>query len=296
VPVGVPAELFIAGAGLARGYLNRPELTAKKFVTLHLPGLTPQRAYGSGDLVRWTPEGCLEFLGRLDSQVKIRGFRIELGEIESVLVQHPAVKEAVVLAREDNPGEKRLAAYIIPVPGEGFTPGELRAFLKERLPDFMLPAVFVFLDSFPLTPNGKINRRALPAPDPVRLDPSEPPAPPRSPVEEQLAVIWKRVLGLEQVGVDDNFFDLGGHSLKATQVISRLRKAFNIEMPLRSLFESPTISSLARRIEAALLRLSSGEGGDVASADERPSGTIQPAPRHFHRSDRGNLPPSENHE
>ena len=207
--------------------------------------------YKTGDLARYLPDGNIEFLGRADHQVKIRGFRIELGEIEAALGQHPAVRQAVVLAREDVPGEKRLVAYVV-AEREAFpTTTDLRRFLKDKLPDHMVPAVFVSLDALPLMPNGKIDRRALPAPDRSRPELDKAFVAPRTPAEEILAEIWARLLDVERIGIHDNFFDLGGHSLLATQLVSRVREAFQVELPLRRLFEVPTVAGLAESIEAA---------------------------------------------
>ncbi|MGO9110863.1 MAG: amino acid adenylation domain-containing protein [Thermoguttaceae bacterium] len=250
VPVGVPGELYIGGAGLARGYLNRPELTAEKFIANPIPGACSTRLYRTGDLVRYHPDGNLEYLGRLDHQVKIRGFRIELGEVETCLRRHPAIQDLVVLAREDVAGDKRLVAYVVPYKREA-GPGELRGYLQEKLPQYMVPSAFVFLDRLPLTPNGKLDRRALPAPDQARPDLGTGYVPPRDAVEEQLAAIWVDLLGVERVGVYDNFFELGGHSLLATRVVSQVRGVLQVEMPVRSLFETPTIAGLAESIEEA---------------------------------------------
>ena len=233
VPVGVPGELHIGGDGLARGYHNRPELTAERFIPNPFSEEPGARIYKTGDLARYLPDGNIEFLGRIDHQVKIRGFRIELGEIEAVLGQHPAVTETVVLAREDKQGNKRLVAYIVRYQGSTISTSELRNFLRQKLPDYMIPSAFVMLDSLPLTPNGKIDRKALPEPDSERPDLEDSYIAPRSPIEKVLAGIWCEVLGLNQVGVHDNFFELGGHSLLATQVISRLRNVFEVEIPLR---------------------------------------------------------------
>jgi amino acid adenylation domain-containing protein len=249
VPIGVPGELHIGGDGLARAYLNRPELTAEKFIPdpfSHEPG---SRLYKTGDLVRYQPDGALEFLGRIDHQVKIRGFRIELGEIETTLADHPAVKEAAVIAREDTAGDKRLTAYVVFEGEPGPASAELRAFLKERLPDYMVPSAFVFLEMLPLTANGKVDRKALPAPDQNRPEQEESYVAPRTPAEVMLANIWTEILGVKQAGVHDNFFNLGGHSLLATQVVSRMREVFQAEVPLRSFFEAPTIAALAQLVE-----------------------------------------------
>lgn len=248
VPIWVPGELYIGGDNVTRGYLNRPELTAERFVRNPFTDDLEDRLYRTGDLARYLPDGNIEFLGRLDHQVKIRGFRIELREIETVLGQHPAVRETVILAREDTPGDKRLVAYVLSNRKSCPTAGELRSFLKTNLPDYMLPAAFVFLDALPLTPNGKVNRSALPAPDQIRPELECAFVSPRTSLEEALAGIWAGLLRLDQIGVHDNFFDLGGHSLLATQVVSRIRTAFQVELPLRSLFETPTIAELALTI------------------------------------------------
>jgi microcystin synthetase protein McyA len=246
VPVGVPGELHIGGAGLARGYLNRPELTAQKFIRDPFSAEPQARLYKTGDLARYLEDGNIEYLGRIDHQVKIRGFRIELGEIEAVLNQHAAVRETALLAREDIPGDKRLVAYI--VSGSGQTPSinELRGFLKTRLPDYMIPSAFVFVDALPLTPNGKLDRRALPAPDTSRIELEEVYVAPLTPVEEQLAAIWSDVLGLEQIGIRDNFFDLGGHSLLALRLMAQIQTQFGQNLPLATLFKNATIERLAR--------------------------------------------------
>jgi acyl carrier protein len=241
--------LHIGGVCLARGYLNRPDLTSEKFIANpfnHQPGA---RLYKTGDLVRYLSDGNIEYLGRIDNQVKIRGFRIELGEIETVLSQHPAIRETLVVVREDVPGDKRLVAYVIPKQEPALTISELRHFLQEKLPNYMMPSAFVSLESIPLTPNDKVDYRALPAPDYTKREREETFVAPRTPAEEALAGIWAEVLRLEQVGVHDNFFELGGHSLLATQVISRASKAFDVELPLRNVFEAPTVAALVERIE-----------------------------------------------
>jgi amino acid adenylation domain-containing protein len=251
-PFRVPGELHISGAGLARGYLNQPELTALKFVPDPFSDEPGARLYKSGDLARLLPDGDIEFVGRLDHQVKIRGFRIELGEIEAALGGHPAIRETVVLAQEERPGEKRLVAYLVANQNTELSISELRDFVGEKLPDYMTPSVFVTLDALPLTPNGKVDRKALPQPEWTRPELESAFKAPRSAAEEMLAGIWTDVLGLDRAGVHDNFFELGGHSLLAIQVISRVREAFHVELALRDLFETPTISGLAERIETAI--------------------------------------------
>jgi amino acid adenylation domain-containing protein/non-ribosomal peptide synthase protein (TIGR01720 family) len=250
VPVGVAGEIHVGGAGVSRGYLNRPDLTAERFAgdPFHAGG----RLYRTGDRARRLPSGDLEYLGRADQQVKIRGFRIELGEIEAALGRHPAVRDAVVIAREDSPGDRRLVAYFVLVARAGAAAPssvELRAFLRTILPEPMVPAAFVALDALPLGPTGKIDRRALPAPGAPDHRAS---AAPHGPIEEAIAGIWADVLGVAEVGADDGFFDLGGHSLLATQAIARMRDALGADVPLRALFEAPTVAGVARAVEAFL--------------------------------------------
>lgn len=252
VPIGVVGELHIGGNGLARGYLNHPELTAEKLLPNPFSDYPNSRLYRTGDLARYRSDGSIEFLGRIDNQVKIRGFRIELGEIEAVLAQHPSIQHAVVLAREDTPGDKRLVAYLVASTDSAASASELRHFLQQKLPEYMVPSAFMFLDSLPLTPNGKLDRKALPVPDQTRPELAETYTAPRTPVEKLLAQIWAVVLKLDKVGIHDNFFRLGGHSLLATQVISRAREAFQVELPVRALFEAPTVAELALRIKPSL--------------------------------------------
>jgi len=252
VPIGVPGELHIGGVGLARGYLNHPDLTAEKFIPDPFGCESGGRLYKTGDVARYLPSGNIEFLGRIDHQVKIRGFRIELGEIEATLSKHPGVRQSIVLVREDQPGEKLLVGYVVGPKDQALATVELRSFLKQKLPDYMAPLFFVFLDALPLTPNGKVDRKALPAPNHGRPELETAFVPPSSPVEKTLSDIWAEVLKIEQIGLYDNFFDLGGHSLLATRVISRLRDAFRVEMPLRLLFEQPTVAGLAERIDTLL--------------------------------------------
>ncbi len=250
VPIGVAGELHIGGDGLARGYLNRPDLTTEKFIPNPFGNDPQAKLYRSGDLARYLPDGNIEFLGRIDDQVKIRGYRIELGEIEAVLGQHRSVREAVVLVREDSPGDKRLVAYGVSAPGAVPTASELRSFLQQKLPDYMVPSAFVFLNELPLTPNGKVDRKALPVPDQSRPELNEGYVGPRSVTEQRLAQIWSEVLKVERVGVHDNFFHLGGHSLLAIRLISLISKEFEREVALRSFFESPTIEGVAKYLEA----------------------------------------------
>ncbi|MGZ3458805.1 MAG: amino acid adenylation domain-containing protein, partial [Archangium sp.] len=247
VPEGVVGELYVGGRGLARGYLDRPELTAERFVPDPYGGEAGARMYRTGDLVRWLPGGELEYVGRADAQVKVRGFRIELGEIETVLVSHPGVKEGVVAARE-GAGGKRLVAYYVSkeqVP----TAAELRAWLKQRLPEFMVPSAFVWLEALPLTPSKKVDKKALPAPD-LEAEAGAEYVAPRTEMERVVAELWAPLLGVRRVGARDNFFELGGHSLLATQVVSRLREVLKVELPVRALFEAPTVAELARRLES----------------------------------------------
>jgi len=249
---------------LARGYLNQPELTAEKFIYHSFEGEPVRRLYKTGDLARYLPDGNIEFLGRIDNQVKLRGYRIELGEIAAVLGQHPMVQSSVVVVREDTPGDKRLVGYVVARPEETFDASEMRQYLKHKLPEYMIPAALVLLDELPLTPSGKVDCRALPAPDQNGLQLANIYQPPRTPTEQTLVAVWGKVLRLEKVGIYDNFFDLGGHSLLATQVMSRIRSAFSIDLPLRRMFESPTVAEIAFIItesqaqpvsEAALVRM-----------------------------------------
>jgi len=249
-PIGVAGELYIGGAGVARGYLNRPELTADRFLQNPFSSEPAARMYRTGDLVRYSPDGRLEFLGRIDHQVKIRGHRVELEEIESVLRLHPGVRDAVVVAHEI-PGALQLVAYL--VPGNGWQPEvrELRGFLETKLPEHMIPAAFVPLDRMPLTPSGKIDRRGLPAPTPVRPE-DETFQAPRTPIEQRVASLLGHAVGRTKVDVSDNFFELGGNSLSATQIASGIREAFEVDVPLPAFFRAPTVAGLAREVEAQL--------------------------------------------
>ena len=246
VPIGVPGELYIGGAGLARGYLNRADLTAENFIPNPFSGEPGARLYKTGDLARYLSDGNIEFLGRVDHQVKIRGFRIELGEIEAVLRQHPAVRETVVLARQDTSGEqatggvcRRASGNLLP------TAGELRGFLKEKLPDYMMPAVFVPLDALPLMPNGKVDRGALPEAGRTRSEPGRVFVAPRNALELQLASLWEEVLGVRPIGVTDNFFELGGHSLAAVRLFALIEKRLGKKVPLATVFQGATVEHLA---------------------------------------------------
>ena len=245
VAAGEPGELFIGGEGVARGYLNRPELTAEKFLADPFSRDAPGRLYRTGDIGCRRADGALEFLGRADHQVKLHGHRIELGEIESVLRQHTAVRECVVQVWEAGPDDKRLAAYIVPVNGSAPPTAELRRFLEPKLPGHMIPAAFLWLEKMPLTPNGKIDRNALPAPGEVRPEPEAANVPPQTPVEETIAAIWRQSLRVERVGVQDNFFDLGGNSLLLLEIYAQLCLALKVDFPIVRLFEHPTIAALA---------------------------------------------------
>jgi aspartate racemase len=245
VPIGVPGELHIGGAGLARGYLNRPELTQEKFIPNPFSAEPGARIYKTGDLARYLPDGNIEYISRIDHQVKIRGFRIELGEIEAVLEQHPAVQQAVVIAREDVPGDKRLVAYLVAKPEQTFTTSELRQFVQQKLPDYMVPSALVQMDTLPLTPNEKVDRRALPAPDPVRQESPETFVAPRDELELQLTKIWEQVLGVQAIGIQDNLFELGGHSLLVARLSDQIEKAFKKALPLTTIFQAPTVEQLA---------------------------------------------------
>jgi amino acid adenylation domain-containing protein len=262
VPIGAPGELYVGGDGLARGYLNRPDLTAERFIPHSFSSEPGGRLYRTGDLARQLSDGSLEYLGRVDHQIKIRGFRIELGEIEAVLVGHPAVGQAVVTAEADASGERRLVAYLVAAEGEERCPaGEMRTHLRQHLPDYMRPSLMVWLDQLPLTPNGKIDRRGLPEPGQEKAEMREGYVAARTPLEELLAEIWCEVLGLEEVGMEENFFEVGGHSLLATQVISRVRAACGVEVSLRRLFEAPRVRALAGEVERELRVREGGVGG-----------------------------------
>ena len=245
VPVGVAGELYIGGHGVARGYHRRPELTAERFLPDPFSEVPGARMYRTGDLARYRPDGTIEFLGRVDFQVKIRGFRIELGEIETVLREHPRVQEAVVIARQTPGGDPRLVGYVVPETKDAVDAASLRAYLKERLPDYMVPATFVMLEAMPLTPNGKIDRKRLPAPESVKKERPEF-VQPGSGIERQVADLWKEILQVDTVGLNDNFFDLGGHSLNVIQLQTRVKEVFDREIAVVDLFKYPTVSAFAR--------------------------------------------------
>jgi amino acid adenylation domain-containing protein len=276
VPAGVVGEVYVGGAGLARGYLDRPGLTAERFVPDPFGGVPGARLYRSGDLARRRADGDLDYVGRADHQVKVRGFRIEPGEIEAALARHPSVREAVVVAH-DHRGETRLVAYLVARGDPPAAAPDLRRWLKPRMLDSMVPSAFVTLAALPLTPNGKVDREALPEPIWDRAGSSGPYEPPRTAAEEVVAGAWAEVLGVDRVGAFDDFFDLGGHSLLATQAVSRLRAAFGVEVPLRTLFEAPTVAALAERLEA--LRL--GASGASAGPPIQPAAVGGPAPTSF---------------
>jgi amino acid adenylation domain-containing protein len=285
VPIAVPGEIYIGGVGLARGYLHRPDLTAERFIPHPFSAEPGARLYRTGDLARYLPDGNIEFLGRIDQQIKLRGFRVELGEIESVLAQHPAIDQAVVMARADeNPKseiqnskssplmpEKRLVAYVVARRNGTTSAAELRDFLKRKLPAYMLPAGFMFLDACPLTPGGKIDRQALPAPEQRRPESERGDVAPPTAPEQALAAIWAELLKRDGVGTRDDFFDLGGHSLLATQLVSRIRERFDVELPLRLVFEKRTVAELSAEIELAALKPAENQSGlEIPLATEHP--------------------------
>jgi amino acid adenylation domain-containing protein len=273
VPIGVAGELYIGGIGLARGYLRRPDLTAEKFIANPFGDDPKARLYKTGDLARYLPDGNIEFLGRIDNQVKVRGFRIELAEIESVLRQNQAVQETVVVAREDIPGDKRLVAYVVARPNSDLNELDLRNYLKNKLPDFMVPAVFVILGELPLTPNGKVDYRALPRLE-GRGQLEQEFIAPRTETERCITNVWRETLHVSEIGVHDNFFELGGHSLLATQVISRLRNTYGLEIPLNVLFRFPTVSALAKHIETTLWAAHGTDPSMRGEAKNRVTGEI----------------------
>jgi acyl-coenzyme A synthetase/AMP-(fatty) acid ligase len=248
VPVGVAGELYIAGAGVSAGYVGQPEMTAERFVAD--PFKSGELMYKTGDLVRWLPEGVVEFLGRADDQVKIRGFRVELGEIEAALAAEAGVRQCVVIARarQENPDDKQVVAYVVLDRQQAATTDTLKQGLKDKLPDYMVPSAIVEMQKLPLTPNGKVDRKALPAPEERAAKEYKAPA---TVTEELVAQIWEEVLKIEKISTDENFFDLGGHSLLATQVISRIRETFQLEVALRTMFESPVLRDFAVAVDEA---------------------------------------------
>jgi amino acid adenylation domain-containing protein len=249
---GTVGEMFIGGAGLARGYRNRPELTAKRFVPNPFHGEAGARLYRTGDLARRLPDGQFAFLGRVDEQVKIRGYRVEPAEIATVLGQHSSIQNCVVIAQEDVPGEKQLVAYVVPAGGASLNPADLRDHLRKRVPDYMVPTEFVAIDSIPVTANGKVDRAALPTPTGERVH-AEAYVEPRTPVEQELVTILCPLLKLERVGINDNFFLLGGHSLLGTQLIARVSESFGVDLTLLKLFDHPTVAEMALEIEELIL-------------------------------------------
>jgi acyl carrier protein len=261
-PVGVAGELLLGGVGVGQGYFGRPDFTAERCVPDPFSTEPGRRLYRTGDLARYRPDGVLELLGRLDHQVKIRGFRIELGEIAGVLRRHGAVGEVVVLARESRTGDKRIVAYLVPALGAAIDPDDVRELARRRLPAYMVPSSFVVLDALPLTPNRKLDRKALPAPE--ELIEQQERVPLRTPLERVLGEIWKSILGLPEVGALESFFDLGGHSLAATRVMTQIQEVFALEVPPRVLFESPTLAELAMRVHEQ----GEAEGVDVATIAE----------------------------
>ena len=251
VPVGTIGELFVGGVGVGRGYIGQPARTAETFIPDPFNGECGARLYRTGDLARFLQDGTIEFLGRKDNQVKVRGYRIELGEIEAVLAEHPSIAGAVVVLHESPSGGARLVAYLVTEGGAPLDADSVRRSLKEKLPDYMIPSALVGLTSLPLTANGKVDRRALPSPLSLSALQSPDWVEPRTPAEELLLAIWRSVLGTAQLGVADNFFEVGGDSLLAIQLVAENRKAFQVEFPLRLLFENPSVELLASCIEGA---------------------------------------------
>lgn len=253
VPIGIPGELYIGGVGLSTGYLKRSDLTSERFIPHPLSDKPGERLYKTGDLARFLPDGQIAFMGRADYQIKIRGYRIEPDEILSVIHRHPGVQSGVVIAREDAPGDRRLVAYVVAIPGEQLTFSGLHETLGAHLPDYMIPSALVILDALPMTHNGKIDRAALPAPDASNMLRDAVSEAPRTPTEKRVAQIVAALLERDAVGIDDNFFMLGGHSLLGTQIIAQISSTFGVDMPLRSLFEAPTVRLLAEEIEQRIL-------------------------------------------
>jgi len=271
VPVGVPGELYAGGDGLAHGYLNQPELTSGKFIPHPFSARPDARLYRTGDRARWRPDGSIEFLGRIDRQLKIRGFRIEPEEIETILEQHPAVRQAIVVARAGDQAEKRLLAYVSARGQPAPAPAELRQHLQRKLPDYMLPAAFVLLDEMPLTANGKVDRDALPVPESLPAAASAGFTAPRNDAEARLAALWERVLGMRPVGINDNFFELGGHSLAGVRLFAQIEAEFGRKLPLATLFQAPTVEQLAGRL---LQDEAAGDGSSLVAL--QPKGSRPP--------------------
>jgi acyl-coenzyme A synthetase/AMP-(fatty) acid ligase/acyl carrier protein len=253
VPVGVPGELYVGGAGVARGYLNRPELTAQRFVPSPFSNDPAGRLFRTGDRARYRSDGQIEFLGRLDQQIKIGGLRIEPGEIETALRAHPQVRECVATSRQADSGKLELAAFVTHNNGQPLAASELRQFLAQKLPDYLVPASFIFLENLPLLPGGKVDRKRLPIQSEEPIKPVVEETHSITATEKILSEIWSEVIGLKEVGINDNFFELGGHSVLVTQIISRVRKMFHVDLNLRTVFESPTIAALAAEIEKVLI-------------------------------------------
>jgi hypothetical protein len=264
VPTGVTGELFIGGDGVARGYLNRAELTAERFIADPFSSNPQARFYRTGDMARYKVDGKIEFLGRNDFQVKIRGYRIELGEIEKLLDKHPAINKSVVIAREDVPGDKRLVAYLIPYSGQSVTSTELREYMKADLPEFMIPAHFVTMKEFPLTPNLKTDRKALPAPDQAALQSETAYVPPQNDLEQKIAAMWREILNVSKVGMNDNFFDLGGHSLLTVEAHRRLKEIVETTLSVTDLFRFTTIRALVDH----LTQDENGNGGEESRVQQ----------------------------
>jgi acyl-coenzyme A synthetase/AMP-(fatty) acid ligase/acyl carrier protein len=249
VPVGVTGELYIGGAGVARGYLNRPELNKERFIVDQISGQIDSRLYKTGDLARYRKDGILEYLGRVDNQVKVRGYRIELGEIEATLASDPRVKSCAVLVREDEPGNKQLVGYVVAREGQAPTAEDLQQFVKQKLPEYMAPSQFVFLASIPLTTNGKVDRKALPAPTYGNVSEGKDFAAPQTETQKAIADIWSKLMKLERIGIHDDFFDFGGHSLMAMKMVSQIEERFGISLPLADFLEEPTIAGLAKKVQ-----------------------------------------------
>ena len=273
-PIDVPGELWIGGEQVARGYINRPELTAASFIRDPFSTTPGARVYRTGDLVRWRADGAVEFLGRIDHQVKLRGFRIELGEIEAQLDALPGIGQSVVLLREDVPGLRQLVAYVITTDGQTADAEQIRSALGKELPDYMVPAAIITMERFPLSPNGKLDRKALPAPEAATS--SSVYTAPESPVEKQLATMWAELLGAERVGIHDDFFALGGHSLVAMQLVSRIMTAMHVELPLDALFNAPTIAGLARQIDESAGKPSGDGAGSIRAISRAARRTRKP--------------------